>query len=395
MKKIILALTTAACALVCALGFVACSTDENEIESVSLDTTSVTLTVGDTWALTATVTPSDMADIALTWASSDPIVATVDDGTVTAVAEGVATITVTTNNGKTAECTVTVEADEGEYPPVRHTVTLYANGGEFEDGSDSLEEDVEDDVKIIIGITVTRGDKYVFTGWYKDEYCTEPWGDDDTVTDDLSLFAGWKYLNKYQSVIDALTDRIKTERNDNAADVEILSIFTDSDGCLCFVENDGTGTFSYKTDIDGYDEIAGNAEIIAAIGSAELTQLKAYNDTYTSDNNAYIADCMAYKYTPADNMGDAIVYSCVSEWEEYSEGKFATNGPWYVCRIKAIVADENGKVYDCSFGAVSSVTIFNAVIGGPALSEEVDMIATPLGDDADDFYVEYIKTKQA
>ena len=45
----------------------------------------------------------------MTWKSSDTKVATVDNGLVTAVAEGTATITVTTaDGGKTATCEVTV-----------------------------------------------------------------------------------------------------------------------------------------------------------------------------------------------------------------------------------------------------------------------------------------------
>jgi sugar lactone lactonase YvrE len=59
--------------------------------------------------LTATVAPTDAASKALTWTSSNPDVATVTDGTVTAVALGTAIITVTTeDDGKTAQCEVTV-----------------------------------------------------------------------------------------------------------------------------------------------------------------------------------------------------------------------------------------------------------------------------------------------
>ena len=79
-------------------------------ESISLSETTKTLDLNGTkeFTLTATITPSN-ANTSLTWASSKPDVATVTkNGKVTAVAKGTTTITVTTANGKTATCNVTV-----------------------------------------------------------------------------------------------------------------------------------------------------------------------------------------------------------------------------------------------------------------------------------------------
>ena len=398
MKKILSALTAAVCVILCVLGLSACNAENYnnvDVTDITLDIPEITLAEGENYTLTATITPSNATNQAVEWSSSDENVATVDGASVVAVAEGEATITVTAGNGKTASCKVTVEAAEEE-PPVQYTVTFYANGGEFNDGSEAYEIQVENGEKLPAGVTVTRGEKYVFTNWYKDEYRNNLWNlDEDVVTEDTKLFAGWKYLNKYQSVIDALEERIKTEHQDNSAEVEILSVFTDNDGYLCFVGKDGNGVTSYKTGICEVGVIAGNAAVISQIPNTALTKLKEYNDTYTSENNAFIADCMACKYTTAANADDAIVYSCVSEWELYSEGKFATNGPWYGCRIKAIVADDDGNVYDCSFTAVSAVTDFNAVIGGIALSEDVNLTEVKLGETANDFYSEYLKAKQA
>ena len=77
-------------------------------ESVNLNKNVLTLTVGDSETLTATLLPSDVTDRTLIWDSSDKTKVTVTDGTVTAVAAGEATITVKTANGKTATCSVTV-----------------------------------------------------------------------------------------------------------------------------------------------------------------------------------------------------------------------------------------------------------------------------------------------
>ncbi len=82
------------------------------VTGVSLNKTSVTLTEGETMTLTATVSPTNATNKAVSWSSSNTSVATVDStGKVTAKAEGTATITVKTSDGsKKATCAVTVKA---------------------------------------------------------------------------------------------------------------------------------------------------------------------------------------------------------------------------------------------------------------------------------------------
>ena len=75
--------------------------------SITLDQNSVTIEEGKTAILTATVNPEDASDKNVTWSTSDASVATVENGTVTAVKEGSATITAKAAD-KTAECKVTV-----------------------------------------------------------------------------------------------------------------------------------------------------------------------------------------------------------------------------------------------------------------------------------------------
>ena len=79
-----------------------------EVTGVALNKTEASIEVGATESLTATVSPENASDKAVTWSSSDETVATVADGVVTAVKVGTATITVTTANGKTATCAITV-----------------------------------------------------------------------------------------------------------------------------------------------------------------------------------------------------------------------------------------------------------------------------------------------
>ena len=82
------------------------------VTGITLNKEAVQLKVGKTTKLTATVEPDNATDKTVVWSSGDETVATVsEDGTVTAVAEGTATITAGTPDGaQTATCTVTVIA---------------------------------------------------------------------------------------------------------------------------------------------------------------------------------------------------------------------------------------------------------------------------------------------
>ena len=79
------------------------------VTGVSLDKATLELYTGDTATLTATVQPDDATNKNVTWRSNNADVATVDNGTVTAVGAGETTITVQTQDGNhTATCQVTV-----------------------------------------------------------------------------------------------------------------------------------------------------------------------------------------------------------------------------------------------------------------------------------------------
>lgn len=80
------------------------------VADLVLDKTDVTLEIGNTTKLNATITPSLVNDKKVAFTSSDETVATVSDaGVVTAKKAGTATIAATAG-GKTATCTVTVKA---------------------------------------------------------------------------------------------------------------------------------------------------------------------------------------------------------------------------------------------------------------------------------------------
>ena len=82
----------------------------NAIDVSSINIPSVqTLTVGDTYAFSPVIIPTN-ATPALSWSSTNPSVASVDNnGKVEALSEGTATITCMANNGVSASCVVTVK----------------------------------------------------------------------------------------------------------------------------------------------------------------------------------------------------------------------------------------------------------------------------------------------
>jgi len=94
------------------------------VQSITLDKTSLELTGGATYTLTATVNPSDATDKTVTWSTSDAAVATVDqNGKVSAINNGNATITASAG-GMQATCSVTVSVAVESIALDRNTVTL-------------------------------------------------------------------------------------------------------------------------------------------------------------------------------------------------------------------------------------------------------------------------------
>ena len=228
------------------------------VTGVTMDQTELALTVGDSATLTATVAPENATNKNVTWTSDNEEVATVVDGKVTAVAAGTANITVTTEDGEyTATCVVTVSekpADSfsvifmnGEEVYESKTVTSgetvaeptepvkdgYIFTGWYTDEACTkaynFETPVTDNLTLYAGweeipepetvtvtfntnggskidpITVEKGEKvtappapnngdFDFDGWYTDPACTEPYDFNTAVTENITLYAGWKMV---------------------------------------------------------------------------------------------------------------------------------------------------------------------------------------------------------
>ena len=131
------------------------------VTGVKLDKTNLTLYVGSSAGLSATVLPKGAYDKAVTWKSADPKIAKVDaDGKVTGVKAGTVKVTVTTKDGKkTADCTVKVITGV----PVYRLYNIKGNGDHLFTTS-AFEKNV----------LSVRGWKYEGVAWYEPKESTTP-----------------------------------------------------------------------------------------------------------------------------------------------------------------------------------------------------------------------------
>lgn len=90
------------------------------VTDISLSHTSISLTAGQTFSLSATISPSNATNKSVTWTSSNSAVATVSRGVVKAKKAGTATVYAVSSNGKKASCTVTV----AEKQELRQAISL-------------------------------------------------------------------------------------------------------------------------------------------------------------------------------------------------------------------------------------------------------------------------------
>lgn len=82
---------------------------EVAVESVSLSESKITIPMGKTYELTASVKPANAANKDVIWVSADRSIATVSNGVVTGIKDGKTTVKAVTVDGNfTAECAVTV-----------------------------------------------------------------------------------------------------------------------------------------------------------------------------------------------------------------------------------------------------------------------------------------------
>lgn len=165
------------------------------VSEIALDHTDESLYKGETLTITPTVTPDNALNKDVNWSTSAEGVATVENGVVTAVAPGTATITATAADGSgiTANCEITVGYKvtydaNGESGSVPNDATYYANNAS---------------VTVLGNTGPLSKEDYTFRCWntQADGYGTDyaP-GATFNITDNTTLYAKWTkndYIGKY------------------------------------------------------------------------------------------------------------------------------------------------------------------------------------------------------
>lgn len=184
------------------------------VTGVKLDKETLGLRTGGSATLTAAVQPSDATNQNVTWQSDNANVATVQNGTVTAVGAGETTITVQTQDGNyTATCKVTVtqRSSGSSNTPAEYNLRFDTNGG------DAMSTIVKQaNTAIDLDKYVPTRDGYKFVGWYADEDLTKPI-DEITLTQSTTIYAKWEKIE----------EEIEEEQEETTEQEETAVSFTD------------------------------------------------------------------------------------------------------------------------------------------------------------------------
>ena len=142
--------------------------DETIVSSVSLNATAISISVGSTYQLQATVLPTTAEDRTVTWSSQNDDIASVRYGQVTGVALGTTTVTATTTDGGyKASCIVhVVESGTDDQEETEEDVDTYvpdaSDSSIFIIDSDYLsDKEPNDDGEYKISITTNYKQIYV------------------------------------------------------------------------------------------------------------------------------------------------------------------------------------------------------------------------------------------
>jgi len=246
------------------------------VTGVELNLTELTLNIDESETLTATVMPENATNKNVTWTSSDETVATVDGGVVTAVGEGVATITVTAEDGGyTATCTVKVEAKEQPQPtgsPIADIATLRCYEASFNDDTKKIAINV-DRFPVInksgsMGVAIIPAEGYTVTYNF---------------TSSNGATAGFSNTNTSKYTL--LSSGVNTETSGGGALGNVpMKIFKKEDSTRIYVDvilSNDTDSVTYKMTIALRDPI-----VLGDVDIDEIKPLRADLDSFVLDNEA-------------------------------------------------------------------------------------------------------------
>ena len=250
------------------------------VSDITLDKNSVTLKIEEAVTLVATVSPENATDKTVTWESSKPEVATVDEnGKIIAKSVGETTITAKAGD-KTAECKVIVAAKT-------ETLTLTVN---FDGDASYLFS--QDDVDNQLAITIKNGDISLGTltlqdtdGNFSGELTTAPSNEGAELTAAIILNEGSEISSSTESIADLIkkcvhnytgTFKYKTDEQVTLTDDRAYIEFTLAEGQKKVSVN-GQWYDVDQTSHKAYVAVEGNTEVTTRIkGKETLPASKIY-----------------------------------------------------------------------------------------------------------------------
>ena len=272
--------------------------------SVTLSETALTLDIGNTAELTAAVSPEG-AEAAVTWTSSNPGVASVLDGKVTAVSAGSAVITASTANGKTAACSVTV----------RPAPLVYSGSGD----------------KVITGINIPAGAYY-------SEFTHD--GSGNVI---MKLIYGERSYDYFlvANEIGASANRCCMSENGHAAIVNgTLEVEADGNWTIEFKPVSGTTTTNIK----------GSGNAVTGIFTAS-TARNVISGTHNGKSNFIV---YAIKYNSRVTYDRELIFNEIGAYSGQSAATLEPGQQYYI----SVVADGD---WTLDFGQGDSVTTYTAL----------------------------------
>ena len=163
--------------------------------SVQFDDSEVWLPLGESTQLTAVILPENCPHDKITWESSEPSVATVDEnGLVTAVSEGWTNIIARGEAPEgafpvLASCKVTVY----NFVPTGYQITFDPMGGECPVPYQYTVE-YEGVPNTLLSYPPAEREGYTFLGWFLEPEGGEPLGDFYPFQGDTTLYAHWEEI---------------------------------------------------------------------------------------------------------------------------------------------------------------------------------------------------------
>ena len=321
-----------------------------EMIDILLNKSKITLNIGDTEQLKATLKPINATNIQLNWTSSDTKVATVDqNGKITAKENGMTLITVQSNNGKKSTCEVIVNTkneiiniDITNININKNNITMYVGDTEqlfatiepnnatnkdiswLSDNTNIATIDQTGKVTALnqgyVTITAVSTNGVTAKCQIKIEPKTNPIIDTNIEVTNIILNETSKtiYLNSNSKTVN-LTATVEPS---NATNKNI--IWTSSNNNIAKVENGkvtalntGTATITAKIEGDKHEasfKLTVKKKIIIVIGASQVTRMNNYKTSYNSTNYNYSVKNKTLNYIYSGGSGFS--YQTGSGWNK-------------------------------------------------------------------------------